>query len=189
MCIRDRLWEVDLSGHFLGAVTNVFERHRLDRPAELGLAGPGAYFNSGVLLLNLDEMRRAGSTEALARHARERAAELLWPDQDTLNVVLGARRLELAPRWNAMNSLSFPWSDRVYTPALVEEALRKPAIRHFEGPAANKPWHYLRLQPSRELYFEHRRETPWPDVRLEGVTPLNAVRRWRRLRRERQASA
>jgi lipopolysaccharide biosynthesis glycosyltransferase len=175
------LWRTDLTGYLLGAVTNVFERHRLGRPAMLGLAGPHVYFNSGVLLLNLVEMRRAGSTAAILDYARGKGAELEWPDQDALNVVLGGRRLGLHPRWNCMNStLTFPWAPEVFGEEAVEEARRHPGIRHFEGPERNKPWHYMCDFPHRRLYAKHRRQTPWPRFRREEATPRNALRRVKR---------
>ena len=59
----------------------------------------------------------------------------------------------------------------------LEEARRRPGIRHFEGPGENKPWHYLCRHELRELYLEHRRATPWPEVTLEGATPGNRLRR------------
>src|SRR4051794_9072333 len=109
------LWRTDLAGHWVAAVTNVFEPWSAGRPAALGLPGPAAYFNSGVLLFNLAEMRRDDRGEALRTFAREHANELLWPDQDALNVVLGERRLALHPRWNCMNAvLAFPWSVDVF---------------------------------------------------------------------------
>ena len=121
------LWATDLGEHWVGAVTNVLEPWAAGRPAELGLDGPGAYFNSGVLLLNLEQIRRDGRGEALRAFARERGGELLWPDQDALNVVLGPRRLPLAPRWNCMNAvLAFPWAADVLGAAAVEEARRRP---------------------------------------------------------------
>ena len=170
------LWDTELGDHWLGAVTNVFEEWSMGRPAELGLSGPEHYFNSGVLLLNLEQMRRDGRGEALRDYARERGAGLLWPDQDTLNLVLGERRLALHPRWNCMNSvLAFPWAADVFGAATVEEARARPGIRHFEGPERNKPWHLLSESPGRELYYEHRRGTPWPRVRREGVTPRNVA--------------
>lgn len=170
------LWDVELGDHLLGAVTNVFEPFRLGRIDELGLPGPEVYFNSGVLFMNLDAMRAAGSTEALRAFAVERGAELLWPDQDTLNLVLGERRLALHPRWNAMNSvLQFDNAAEVLGERETAEARGAPAIRHFEGPAQNKPWHVASDTPHRELYFAHRRATPWPRGRLDGV-PRRAVR-------------
>jgi lipopolysaccharide biosynthesis glycosyltransferase len=172
------LWAIDLGDTYLGAVTNVFERHQLHRPDDLGLPGPDAYFNSGVLLLNLVAMRADRCSERLATFARENAAELLWPDQDTLNVVLAERRTRLHPRWNAMNAvLHFPWSQDAFGAEAVEEARRNPAIRHFEGPDENKPWHYLSDPHDRALYARYRRETPWPKVKVQGRTPSNMFRR------------
>jgi lipopolysaccharide biosynthesis glycosyltransferase len=172
------LWDLDLSGHHLAAVTNVLEPIYEDRPAQLGITGTGAYFNAGVLLLNLDAMRRDACSAALLAFARDHAEDLLWRDQDALNVVLGSRRLPLHPRWNCMNSiLFFPEAHDVFEPAELAEARRNPAIRHFEGPAENKPWHYLCTHPLRELYFAHRRNTPWRRVHREGITPRNVLRR------------
>jgi lipopolysaccharide biosynthesis glycosyltransferase len=184
------LWTTDVSDHYVAAVTNVFERHEMHRPAELGLPGLGAYFNAGVMLMNLDLMRRDGCTDSLRRYGATHAGELRWRDQDALNVVLGPRRLSLHPRWNLMNSiLLFPWSAELFEPQALAEARGDPAIRHFEGPSINKPWHYLCEHELRELYFEHRRHTPWPRYRLEGVTPANVLRRLGRGLRGRRARA
>lgn len=164
------LWDLDLRGHLLGAVTNVFEPFRIHRAAELGLSGPEAYFNSGVLLLHLDELRREHATERLRAFATEHGPDLLWPDQDALNVVLGEGRLALAPRYNAMNSImNFPEAEVVFAADALADARAAPAIRHFEGPGANKPWHAGCRQPQRDAYFRHRRQTPWPRGRLEGL--------------------
>ena len=163
------LWHTDLGDTYLGAVTNVFQHNHVHRPAELGLAGPEVYFNSGVLLMDLEAMRRDDITGALRDVAIERGAALAWPDQDALNLVLSGRRTPLHPRWNAMNSvLSFPAAVEVFGADAVDEARRSPGIRHFEGPGANKPWHVACEQPGREAYLEHRRATPWPEVELEG---------------------
>jgi lipopolysaccharide biosynthesis glycosyltransferase len=172
------LWEIDLADSYVAAVTNVFYMpSHAQRATQLGIE-PGDYFNSGVVLMNLDLMRAEGSSRALFEYAASHAAELAWPDQDTLNVVLGPRRVHLHPRWNCMNSvLSFPWAAEVFGNAVVAEARSRPAIRHFEGPTINKPWHYGSESPMGDAYFEHRRQTPWPNARIEGRTPANVMRR------------
>jgi lipopolysaccharide biosynthesis glycosyltransferase len=153
----DPLWTTDLGDHYLAAVTNIFQRNHLQRPAELGLSGPEVYFNSGVLLMNLDQMRRDGCSAALREYARAHARELEWPDQDALNVVLGERRLALHPRWNVMNSMfAFNAARRAFGRKALRDARSDPAIRHFEGPAANKPWDPDCTAPLRELYVRHR---------------------------------
>jgi lipopolysaccharide biosynthesis glycosyltransferase len=176
------LASIDLSGAYVGAVTNVLLDHHAGRPSSLGLA-PGAYFNSGVLLMNLDAMRRDGCTEALLDYARSRGPELEWPDQDTLNAVLGERRVALHPRWNYMNSMRVgPEAARVFSQEELAEAARAPAIRHFEGPAHNKPWHWTAIREDHLLYRRHRNETPWPPRRGSAAASraLRAAAYWKR---------
>lgn len=134
------LWALDLGDAWLGAVTNVPLPIHAGRAERWGV--PDArYFNSGVLLLHLEALRRDGAMPAVLRFAREHP-DLGWPDQDALNVVLGERRLALAPRWNAMHSvLRFPWAAERFDEVELAEARARPAIRHFEGPGQNKPWH------------------------------------------------
>lgn len=170
------LWGVDVSGHYVAAVSNVRPPWIVGHPERLGLPASQSYFNSGVLLMNLDAMRRDECTSAIRRYAFEHRLQLVWPDQDALNVVLGGRRLHLHPRWNCMNSiLQFPGAVEVFGVAEVEQARRSPAIRHFEGPSANKPWHVLCATRDRESYRRHRRETPWPHYLPDGITPRNML--------------
>jgi lipopolysaccharide biosynthesis glycosyltransferase len=191
------LWTTDVGDHYLAAVTNVFQLNHLGTPARLGLRDPHCYFNAGVMLMNLELMRKDRCTEALRDFGIRHGYELDWRDQDALNAVLGKKRLALHPRWNCMNSvLLFPWSAYVFDVETLAEARRDPAIRHFEGPTVNKPWHYLCDRGSRAVYIQHRRQTPWAHIELEGRTPANVVRRaarglrWRagQLRRRRTAA-
>ncbi|MCW2990504.1 MAG: ral stress protein [Solirubrobacterales bacterium] len=156
------LWDVDLDGALVAAVTNLFEAWRgTEHTDALGL-DQSDYFNSGVLLLHLDEMRRSDTVSEIRRVAAERADQLLWPDQDVLNLVLGPRRVPLAPRWNAMNSVFlFDHAAEVFGEQAVAEARDRPAIRHFEGPGANKPWDRGAAVPHVADYRAHRRATPW----------------------------
>jgi lipopolysaccharide biosynthesis glycosyltransferase len=173
LVVRDDLtplWSTDLDGAYVGAVTNVCEPEYRERPAQLGLGRGDEYFNAGVLLMDLDAMRRDDCPARLYEYGVEHADELVWRDQDALNVVLAGRRKPLHPRWNVMNIMWIAdWGDEVFGSDRAEEARRSPAIRHFEGPADNKPWHWACTRPHRELYFEHRRATPWPRARLEGA--------------------
>lgn len=182
VCERlDDLWHTNLDGALVAAVTNVPEAHHLRRAAELGLRSARDYFNSGVLLLNLELMRARRSTRELLELAVARRDELLWPDQDALNLVLGEARVPLHPRWNRMNSFRFPWSGELLGYEELEQALAHPAIVHFEGPGPNKPWHFLAEGPVRELYSRHRARTPWANWRPEGASLANRVRgMWRR---------
>lgn len=134
------LHELGLGGAALGAVTNALPPHLRGHPASLGL-DPRDYFNSGVLVLDLERLRAGGATADILSIARAPRRSLLLPDQDALNLVLAHRRATLAPRWNATSAVvAHEWGEELFTAEELAAARANPAIRHFEGPGAAKPW-------------------------------------------------
>jgi lipopolysaccharide biosynthesis glycosyltransferase len=173
----EELWSTDLTSHTAAAVANVLPRHYAERLAAAGL-DPSRYFNAGVMLMNLEAMRGSRSSAALLEYGRERANRLVLRDQDALNAVLGPTCLSLHPRWNCMNALFvYPWAEEVFGPERLAQARRDPAIRHFEGPFFNKPWHLTGDPDARAVYKAHRSATPWPRYRPDGLTAANLSRR------------
>lgn len=169
----DALWATPLEDDTVAAVTNVLPPDALDWPESLGMARGCDYFNSGVLLLNLNTMRANNLTSQLVAFGREQGETLKWPDQDAFNALLWRNRHVLHPRYNCQNSLYYwPQSRRLFASGAVAEATRNPAIVHFEGGHLAKPWHYLNRHPLRQRYLKHRAQTPWPDVKLEGKRPF-----------------
>jgi lipopolysaccharide biosynthesis glycosyltransferase len=172
------LFAIDLADNLLGAVTNVFMEFHRERPDELGIA-PSKYFNSGVVLFNLTAARASGFTDQLLELVRARGDTFVWPDQDALNLAARGRWERLHPRWNCMNSFfSRPQlAEATFGATPLAQATAQPAIRHFEGPGFNKPWHILHDRDGQRLYRNHRTRTPWPAYSLEGATAVNRVRR------------
>jgi lipopolysaccharide biosynthesis glycosyltransferase len=170
------LWQTDLGTRLLGAVTNPLYPFQPPYPQQaLGIAQPQDYFNSGVLLLNLAQMRAEGTARKLAEVAATRRG-LWYPDQDALNLVCRDRWHRLHPRWNAQSTYFELAASELPVPAAqIAETRADPAIVHFIGPF--KPWSYLCRHPLRALYAEHARATPWGLGPLEGRTLRNAVLR------------
>jgi lipopolysaccharide biosynthesis glycosyltransferase len=166
----------DLQGCAVAAVDNVSLGHEADS-ARVGLDAATRYFNSGVLVLDLDQWRRDDLGTTVRAEARQRG----WapfPDQDALNVVLAHRRLSLPVRWNLQNSVIYlEMAKDVFGAAAVAEARRNPALVHFEGFKIDKPWHYLSKHPYRKAYLEHRAHTPWPSDVIEERTPFHRLLR------------
>jgi lipopolysaccharide biosynthesis glycosyltransferase len=125
----DQLWDTALDGCYLAAVTNVFMGYHRRHAAELGLELTD-YFNSGVVLFNLDLMRARDFAGALIDLVRRRGPQLLWPDQDAFNLTAASSWARLQPRWNVMNSFtSRPRLAReTFGPKALTEALAHPAI-------------------------------------------------------------
>ncbi len=166
------LWETPLGGLPLGAVANVVEPEARARVRELGIDYPGGFFNSGVLLLDLDRMRVEGSSNVATEFGRHNRDGLRWPDQEALNVAFAGRWTPLHPRWNTQNSLWLwrEWAMEVFDAATLQEAVRAPVIRHFEGPSLSKPWHYLCPYPGARSYRATLRRTPWGGTPPEDRT-------------------
>jgi lipopolysaccharide biosynthesis glycosyltransferase len=163
------LWATELGDHPFAAVTNIVPEYFQHRAAELGLPGPQHYFNAGIVLWNLTQLRREPFLEQVLAYAREHMERLLWLEQDILNALYWRRRLPLHPRWNAQNGIFYAaWGTRLLDPQELAEAREHPALLHFEGGSFGKPWHILCAHPLRARYFFHRRRTPWPWVRREG---------------------
>jgi lipopolysaccharide biosynthesis glycosyltransferase len=160
------LWSTPLEGNVVAAVTNPLYASMVPRIiSDLGLPDAASYFNSGVLLIDLQEWRRTDTTRAAFEFARSHP--LVWPDQDVLNGVLHDRRLRLHPRWNAMPGLwELPRRYLPYSDEEVSKAASDPALIHFVGP--HKPWHYRSRHPYRPQYFRCLGQTPWRGRSVEG---------------------
>lgn len=174
----DTLWATALGGHTAGAVANpLYPFMDTGFMHALGLNGPGTYFNSGMLLLDLDRWRAQNLTSALHEFVASHGAAQQWPDQNTLNAVLRGRWLSLAPEWNAQN-VYFDLKN-AQLPCTSEQAHRArsdPAIVHFVAPY--KPWDYLCKHRYRDNYFAHLAATPWhAGVPIRGITWGNRLLR------------
>jgi lipopolysaccharide biosynthesis glycosyltransferase len=166
------LWDTPLDQHPLAAVANVVEPWARPHVEALGIRYPGGFFNSGVLLMDLDRMRAEQSSNQLFEAAADLGERLVWPDQDALNLVFAGRWLPLHPRWNTQNIFWAwrEWAVEVFGEAAVDDAVRQPGIRHFEGPSLSKPWHYLCPYPGRKEHRALLAETPWGHMPLEDKT-------------------
>lgn len=127
----DRLMRLDLGPHVAGAVLDVDPllqpKFHASEFRVQGL-GPLAYFNSGLLVIDLPRWQ---DEDVLARGldlAARVPAVMRLHDQSLLNGVLRGAFAELSPVWNWMCNRRFILLTRSHTPRL----------RHFIG--GSKPW-------------------------------------------------
>lgn len=172
------LWDLTISSSYIAAVSNPMHKEMADWPQRIGLPEPAAYFNSGVMLMNLALLRDHSCPERIIRHAVEHPELVHWGDQCAMNAVLHSRRHALHPKWNMMNNfVTYGRGEGLFDQVTLAEALADPLIVHFEGVPESKPWHYRSDHPYRESYRAHRRQTPWPLTSLEGRNAANVVKK------------
>jgi len=173
------LWDLDLGGNWAAAVTDIPHiDHEPLLHRRVGFASAAEYFNSGVLLMDLDRFRQERVGERVLRFAAEHPEQVLLADQDPLNVVLGGHRLPLPLRWNVLSPIYEGGIIAAEFPFTAQEAQRAreaPAIVHFSGPW--KPWHLRSRHPLRRLYADYRAQTPWPEWGPDGRTLKHRILR------------
>ena len=140
------LYRTDLGGDLLGAVTEevmtdipVFGRYAR---SVLGLR-PSEYFNAGVLLMNLEKMRRTGLLDRFSALLDLRRFPVAQ-DQDYLNLLAEGNVTYLDPGWNRT---PFP-----YAPA------EEPKLAHYK--MHYKPWHY-RGVTYEDCFWRYAEATPY----------------------------
>lgn len=157
------LWDINISEYALAAVEDMwsgkpFNYERLNYSFEF------TYFNSGVLLINLDVWRSSHIGQASIEYATKHAEALIFNDQDILNALLHDKKLLIPFRWNVQDG--FLRRKRRIRPQAIPSLLaelRHPIIIHYTG--HRKPWLYHCQNPYKELYFKYQDMTAWRGIR------------------------
>jgi len=162
------LWNIDLSGYALGVVCdaegwNIEYFNRLRYPSQSG------YFNSGVLLINLEYWREHDVKSDFLNYIKEHRENIKYHDQDVLNYVFHDKKKSLPIKYNLMHS--YLWKKPHYDYWLYEKevlaARKDPVIVHFTG--AFKPWDkYQRCpHPFRSTFYKYQNQTKWKGVKTD----------------------
>ncbi len=143
------LFDLDLGGQAIGAVRDAGDGRELARLArdfdDVTFGPQAAYFNAGVLLMDLPAWRRAGMSERALGFIRTRGALCKWFDQDALNLAAAGEWCALPEKWN--NQIH---GFRQVFPRL-SKADAAQGILHFAG--SRKPWEPGRYR-HQETYLE-----------------------------------
>lgn len=183
-----KLWAQELGGLPLGAVSDP----GMDNgafAAKLNLSQQGSYFNAGVLLIDLEQVRaRHLLAQALAIQIKH-GADLPYSDQDALNWVFWTEWRHLDESWNVQRNMLIPETEieRRHPIRARDSAAR---IVHFT--THQKPWIKSGWHPWAWIYWDNLARTPFlPEVaQKQGVSVWNRLRmRVRWMRRKPHASA
>jgi lipopolysaccharide biosynthesis glycosyltransferase len=167
-----RLWEMDLDSCMVGAVMEPTIYPAVKKT--IGLLPEDPYFNSGVLLIDLNRWRKENAQKLLLDFYSSRGGKLFAGDQDTINGALKGRIKPLPPRYNFFtNYRYFRYShltklSSVYqtiTKKSFQEAKKHPVILHYMGD--ERPWKKGNLNHYRKVYDHYLSLTPWADTPKE----------------------
>lgn len=149
---------IDLDGAIAAAVHD--EASTTARTLIAALALPKAeYFNAGVMLINVPEWIKADvQTHALTVLSTQ---QLVFADQDALNVTLNGRVVYIGDEWNTRYHLVD------YTSRGQSELIVPPRVvfMHFTGPV--KPWQAWCLHDARQVFLKVQDKSSWSDMPLD----------------------
>lgn len=160
------LYETDLGGRLVGMVMEPTVYQEMKESIGLGKDEP--YYNSGVLLMDLEQWREQEVLGHLLEFYKNHQGSLFACDQDTINGALKGRIHTLPVKYNYFtNYRYFRYSTlfrmcRSYGEIGEEayrEAARSPVVIHYLGD--ERPWIAGNHNHFRNMYEHYLSLTPW----------------------------
>ena len=147
--IKD-LWDIDIAGYSLAAVRDVIFDNGIRQPkfVEEGIVSKDRYFNSGVLLMNLDAIRKKGDLLELSIAFLENNPDTALPDQDALNYYFNDTALLLDKNWNVFSQYEKRNCKNV----------RENVVYHFMGQSYID---YFSTVDFEKMYLKTKANTAW----------------------------
>lgn len=153
------LWDFDVNGV---AVAMAPDHYYKNKPTfeRLGMTNC-VYLNSGVIVMNLEYWRKYDVQRRILNFIEEKGVELVYFDQDALNVILQTERKQLPIKYNCTpfhfqkKMENFP----IEFEKEIAEARENPIIFHFMGKA--KPWFLGSYVPGKKLFKQYQRLSGW----------------------------
>lgn len=162
----NELWNTDIKEYACGVIEDqmsdcITMHNRISKYRD--------YFNSGVLLMNLDYWRRNEISSELINFIYENPSMCLYPDQDALNYVLGDKVLFLKYEYNYQELFYRPkgnlYLHKTKWGGLLPEG-SVPTVIHYT--AEIKPWHKGCSHPYRSLFLMYKMKSPWKKSKLKS---------------------
>ena len=133
------LWNTDLSQHMFAAASHTSITNIANDVNQIRLNMDNDYYNSGVLLMNLEACRRGIVPKDVFDYVGAHSGELFLPDQDVLNALYGEHILPVDDIiWNYDARKYTSYMMRSAGKADVEWVMAHTSVMHYCG--REKPW-------------------------------------------------
>lgn len=160
----EELYEKDLEGYSILAIPDGKKDQKLSKK-RLELKDEKIYFNAGVMLMDLEKLRKNRMFEKTIKYCLNLDRELELNEQDALNIIFKNNFKVEDKIWN-------------YTHGHSEEnsiPLEEIGIIHFTG--ETKPWDCRNYSPYKKTYWRYLNETPWKGYKEENKSLKNIILR------------
>lgn len=164
------LYNIDMAEYTIAAIRDINNPAKDSQRQSISFSYRDRYFNSGVLLINMNKWREEGIEKKLVDCAKKLNSKL-FPDQDPLNKVFRGKWLELSPVWNRFSLVRY---QDVYFQNKADELdyIYHPRIIHYASPVC-RPWMRMRHVKFQKEYDIYLAKTPWKNAPRLQVDKLD----------------
>ena len=134
------------------------------------------YFNSGMLLMNLDYWRKNKLKKHLVDYVYQNPERCLYPDQDALNALLENKVIFLDYKYNYQELMT--WSkEKLFLHRSKWEQAHKylnilPVIIHYTS--SIKPWNVECNHCYKQYFIQYKGISPWATDKLKHTISLQS---------------
>ena len=155
----ERLWNFPLErGTYIAALEELNDMAK-NGTKRLNYPFMFSYFNSGVLLLDVNGLRNYDFSSKAVTYLQENKDRILFHDQDVLNALLYDKKVFMPLKYNVIDTFLRKGAHLPKRYMESQSDLFHPVIVHFTGPV--KPWFTECNHPYKGLYFHYLSFTPW----------------------------
>lgn len=154
----------DISNHYIVGALDVSTRQSAQK---IGLTND-PYYNSGMLLINLELWRKEHLQDKYITYLKECGGVVYHHDQGLINKICMGHKLTISPEWNVLTAYyDFPYKYLIkhcniyYSKEDIENAKMNPKIIHFTPSLSNRPWMENCNHPYQYLYQQYKQGTEW----------------------------
>lgn len=152
------LWEIDLKENAFAAANHSGLTDIMNTVNRIRLNTDHDYFNTGVMLMDLDKARDIIDPKDIFKIVNESKLELFLPDQDVFNHLYGKYTLDLDETiWNYDARYFQQYRLRSNGEMNLDWVIENTAILHFCG--KQKPWHKNYSAKFGSLYKHYMHKT------------------------------
>lgn len=195
-CYIKKILYLDADTIIVGKINDLFETNMDDKviamvlecqsnpiKKDMGLKKDDFYYNSGVILYDLDKWRRNECSKKIIDHAKNIRSAYVSPDQDLLNVVFVNQIKTIDLRYN-YQPFHYLYNDKLYmrtfktNPYYSYDQLKKARndikIIHCYRFLGRFPWNRNSNHPNEEIWDTYLKISPWDNYKKSNcnVNPL-----------------
>lgn len=173
------LWEQNIEDVAIGAVLDA-EFFNSEFYQRLQIKNKNQYFNSGVLLINLEYWRRKNVVKRCFECIEKNKHLLRFHDQDTLNMVLQEEVTILPIKYNLQTPFLMTCFSSNYINIMpeIKQAIQRPCIIHYIG--SGKPWNgKISNHPFKSYFHHYKNLSAWKNVDISKTkAPISSLMIW-----------